>query len=221
MYSRKSFIFYSLTVISSVFLLVGDATNTTKTSRLLATNPDSTLFRTLVQYVDTAGLQFDSPENLRQLQIDPRMIDSAYQHSTKLKKKHLQTLNNKQVSHHKSILAKFDIPPTNVISDLECVFSQGFPPPPPADSQKVTQTGNKFPDRCEDMGFFLTVIFGQPQLVASKNCDISNQDSNARCFAVRANEYTSYSIFTFIIYLKKEEGEWEIIRKKRLGGAYS
>ena len=149
------------------------------------------------------------------------MIDSTYQHSTKLKKKHLQTLNSKQVSHHKSILAKFDISPTNVISDLECVFSQGLPPPPPADSQKVTQTGNKFPDRCEDMGFFLTVIFGQPQLVASKNCDISNQDSNAHCFAVRANEYTSYSMFTFVIYLKKEEGEWEIIRKKRLGGAYS
>jgi hypothetical protein len=42
MYSRKSLIFYSSTVIGFVLLLFGSATNAAKKSKLLATNPETT-----------------------------------------------------------------------------------------------------------------------------------------------------------------------------------
>lgn len=186
---------------------------------------NETLFSSLVQYVKKEGLQFQSPQELKQLRIDPRMIDSTYMQFAKLEEKHLQTQPDSEIDQHIETLKKYDIPTTNVITDLECVFSQGLPNPSNLKNSEK-EIRSDFPFRCEEKGFFLSVIFGHPNKVPASKCTQNDSTENNStflpCFAVRADEYTSYSEFSFRLFVIKDPVKgWVVVRKKLLGGAYS
>ncbi|MCW9712818.1 hypothetical protein LQ318_07865 [Aliifodinibius salicampi] len=185
---------------------------------------DAALFTTLVQYVDTAGLQFDDPKDLEYLRIDPRMIDSTYQQFTRLEEEHLQSSSSKLLKKRIKIIEKFDLEDTDIIADLDCVFSQGLPDP--SNLKDPEKLRSDVPPHCKKKGFFLSIIFGQPKSTSIDNCAESdfeqNESPNFQCFAVRADEYTSYSELSFRLYIKKDPVEgWVVVGKELLGGSYS
>lgn len=181
-----------------------------------------TLFATLAEYVASNGLGFVEQRHLRQLKIDPHLIDTTYRSSAKLQNKFLAGIPDKEIRRHKNVLEKLGVPTTDAVADQACIGSGGLPEPPDPDKPDIERTSS-YPPHCEEQGFFLTVIFEKPQPAADTKCRVKKSQhvtgGNAHCWKVKAYEFTSYSYFFYAIYLNRDPRKgWMVVRKKSLGG---
>lgn len=189
-----------------------------------AQSEDSTLFPALVKYVSTVGLHFNRPQDFERLQIDPRQVTGTYNCCGDIQVNNLK-YSPEELAKNRQILEKFNISETDVLKDQECIFSQGLPEPPDPDNPDKEKTF-PFSQRCEEKGFFLTILFSQPESVAASSCTTSEESNlesrRNQCRKVLAFEFTSYSRFIFALYLTKDPQEgWKVIRKKLIHGVFS
>lgn len=185
---------------------------------------DSLLFVNLAKYASFTGFKHNDARALKQLQIDPQLVDSTSAEFFQLEKKYLQKSNPKLLQQRISILKNLAISQANAVMDQECVFSQGLPEPPDPDKPPEKKSAT-YPQRCEKKGFFVTIIFSEPEFVTNNNCTDSNEalsSKSLKCWQIRAYEYTSYSRFIFALYLIKDPKQgWKVVRKERLWGEFS
>jgi hypothetical protein len=216
----------NLTLVGLLLLQLG-CTNSklsNRTPEQYSAQQDSTIFASLVRYVKKNGLSRDNPQRLKSsLRIDPHRIDTTHSFNDKLKTKVLQT-PAKQLQQRRLILKTNNLPTANAIADQKCIYYGGLRPPPEQDnSDKID-----IPQHCKQIGLnsFISIIFGSPSIAADSNCTNSDskqlENPNATCWQVKAKEYTSSSVFIFVLYLLKTPSKgWEVIHKEKIGGSIS
>lgn len=212
-------IFLLLTVfLSSIPLKYSGIVNELSTQKVYQS--ESELFTTLVEYVSSKGLYHDEPKQLKlSLRVDPHIMSIGYSHQEKLKKQDLST-SPKQLAERQNILENKKIPLANAIKEQECIYYGGLGDPENLNEQNMPKS--QIPQHCKDLGFFITIIFGQPQPTADANCTTSeNSDLNSQCWKIDALELTSSSKNVYSLYLSNQPPKgWVIKRKELIGGVF-
>lgn len=180
-----------------------------------------TFFEQFVQYIDSTGLNFNNERYLNQLRVDLRLIKPEYVDSEGLKAAHFETINSLQRQQRTTFLKTLGIISANIIRDERCVGIGGLPPPPTDSTTIEEYLTSQYPSYCHKRGFFITIAFSYPVKVANKKCNTDNSEIKKikDCLKVRAFELTSYSKMYYDVYLvPKAKINWQIVRKKRVGG---
>lgn len=91
------------------------------------------------------------------------MIDSTYQQFTRLEKENLQSSSSKLLKKRIEIIEKFDLEDTDIIADLECVFSQGLPDP--SNLKDPEKLRSDVPPHCKKKGFSYLLFLVSPKVL--------------------------------------------------------
>ncbi|PEN07601.1 hypothetical protein CRI93_06365 [Longimonas halophila] len=172
--------------------------------------PDTTLFATLVQYVNENGLWIGPTDarafDLRDVEAERLVLSMAPDAVHPVADERSQTLR------------RFGVPVTDIVADADCAFTSGLPVP--------DSTGALAPasPACQEKGSFVSVVFGSPRpadACSGTETQLDSEDTR-RCVVVRAVEISDHSFYEYDLTVRYtlDQG-WMVVEKTVIDGADS
>jgi len=183
------------------------------------------LYKQLLNLVTPDGLSNSREANL-DLRIDPRLLNKDPD-IHQIKPENLYVQSEIDSVNIVNLITEFGAKPSDIIKDVECLFSNGLPPPPQS-NKSCEQIKNNF--HCENIGDFVTIIFGLPraggayfpasELGYSESIALDIDErylgKEMNWYTIRAIEITSYSFAVYDLVFEKENNRWHFVNKFKL-----
>lgn len=175
---------------------------------------DTTLFATLVQYVNENGLWIGPTDtrafDLRDVEAERPVLSMAPDA--------VHPVADERRAERRQTLRRFGVPVTDIAADAACAFTGGLPVP---DSTGALTSASP---ACQEKGSFVSVVFGSPRPADACSVTETQLDSEGthRCVVVRAVEISDYSFYEYdlTVAYTADQG-WTVVEKTLIDGAAS
>lgn len=175
---------------------------------------DTTLFATLVQYVNENGLWI-GPTDTRA--FDLRNVE-AEQLALSMTPDAVHPVSDERRAERRQVLRRLGVPVADIVADAACAFTSGLPVP------NSTGALTSASPACQEKGSFVSVAFGSPRpadACSGTETQLDSEDTH-RCVVVHAVEISDHSFYEYDLTVRYtlDQG-WTVVEKTVIDGAAS